>query len=673
MQALNHQMKAPSSLGRRPLWMACLGVALSLSMYGESLPVYAAALPAASEETAPAPRKILVAGVPAGSPVVQRLIDQAYQKALADAGDSGRLDTAAWQQVVAAINAVLHKAGYPGAQAYLSDQIAAFEVHPAVTLAPTPTRAAGALSDGRHKAANGSAQRVAVRGFVVDGVGKHPQDGVTPASIQKLADAQFAKLGGTDAKPVELDFDQLQDVADAITKHYREAGFIVANAFLPEQTIGKDGLVHIHVLEGHIGRIEVQGTKRYRPWVIAASAAKLRGKVLRKRDVETALLYDRDLPGLSVSSTFQPGEKTGQTDLIMVAREQSPLSFNAGVSNYGTPVTGRYRATAGLDWRSPLGIGDEFTANVNYAFDPHQNTYGSLGYSVPVVKVPGLRFMAEASRSELELNSGQFSALDVRGPTSRYAGGAEWKFFNTRDLSMTGSLRYIHERSALTSLGMPLSDQRFDVAQLGFALEHTDRRYRGMDMLSVAVRKSLDDDSRSPDLVSPHHDSQFVLAKLGYTRIQFLTPTQRLFFKFAGQYSGDALTPMEKFVIGGPDSVRAYPIAEALSDRGFYTALEYHVDAPGFADTPSPFHGAPWHELLTLEGFVDYARGYPSGADRRFGGKAVTYSGAGVGLIFRLPRWHHLLFHLDYAVPLGSRKASDKHDHHIYGRFNLTF
>ena len=43
--------------------------------------------------------------------------------------------------------------------------------------------------------------------------------------------------------------------------------------------------------------------------------------MLRKGEVDSALLYARELPGVSVSSTFQPGEKTGQTDLLMVANE----------------------------------------------------------------------------------------------------------------------------------------------------------------------------------------------------------------------------------------------------------------------------------------------------------------------------------------------------------------
>lgn len=656
-------------------WAVTLGCGLAVvSALAWAAPV----APAAA--TALASPRILVSGVPAGAPDVQKIIDAAYQQVATSAGNPVALDAAQWQQVVAAVNAGLKQAGHAAAHAYLADQFAVFSVHGAAAVAaapPPPTEITTHLPTvpQREQATeSGTGPGIAVRGFTVQGVGQHPKQDITPAAIQKFATAELAKLGGSDSQPAVLDFDQLQGVADAITKRYREAGFIVAKAYLPVQTVGKDGSVRIDVLEGRIGKIEVQGTKHYRPWVIAASAEHLRGKPLLKSDVDTALLYDRDLPGVSVSSTFQPGEKTGDTDLIMVAREaKRPYSVTLGANNYGTDVTGRYRAEASVAWNNPLGIGDKLVAGIQYAFDPHQNTYGSVGYSVPFAKVPGLGFMVGADRSELQLNSGPFAALKVSGPTSRYFGGAQWKFVNRQDLSMNGSLQYMHEQSSLSSLGFPLSDESFNVAQLGFSMDHTDKRFHGIDLLTVALRQSLNEQSEHLDLISPHHAHSFLVAKLGYTRIQFLAPTQQLFFKFSAQYTNDALVPMEQFVIGGPDSVRAYPLADNLSDRGFYSALEYHVNAPGFANKPSPFHGQPWRELLTFEGFVDFARGFPAGADAGLNTGVVTYKGVGAGVIFHLPRWHNLLFRLDGSVPFGSQKTVDKNNYQIYGRFELTF
>lgn len=663
-------MNKPSRLKWGPLRKTSLAAALLLLVGGTAAPAFGAGPPA---QSAAAPQ-ILVSGVAPGSPAVQKIVDAAYERALA-ADHASALDAAQWQPVLASIDAELQKAGFANAHAFLANEVAVFAVKPTGQLAvttPKPVTRKVPPVVARDTAA-GASERVAVRGFAVAGVGQHPRQDITPASIEQLANAQLAKLGGGGRQAVELDFDQLQQVADAITTRYRKAGFIVATAYVPVQTIAADGVVRLDVLEGRIGKVEVQGTRHYRPWVIAAPAEKLRGRPLQQDDIDTALLYDRDLPAVSVSSTFQPGAKPGDTDLIMVAHEGHPLSVTLGTNNYGTDVTGRYHAVASLAWNDPLGLGDRLAATIDYAFDPHQNTYGSLGYTLPTVKVPGLSLLVGADRSELQLSSGPFAALGVHGPTSRYFGGAEWKFVNRTDLSMTGSAQFIHEQSVLNSKGLPLSDERFGVAQLAFALQHTDKRFHGIDMLSVAVRHSLSNDSLEPDLVSLNHARSFTITKFGYTRIQFLSPNQQLFFKLAGQYTGDALVPMEQFVIGGPDSVRAYPVAENLSDRGFYGSFAYHVNAPGFANKPSPFHGQPWGQLLTFEAFVDHARGYPAGADRGTDVPALTYSGVGAGVIFRLPRWHDLLFHLDAATPFGSQSSQVPGDYQIYGRLDLTF
>lgn len=667
----------------------CLAAALALAL-GSG---------AALAQTAAGQPDILVSGVqaPGGGPAgagdraaIEHIIDAAY--ASAARGQGGKpLTRAQLQSIADQVTQTLRQAGYAHAQAYLSDQVVAFHLpsapggHAVAAALPGAAPAAGTPAApaanpnavppvSQRQSGTEASQRVSVRGFEVEGVGHHPDDGITPDSIQAVADKAFHKLGGGAGHPVALSFQQMQDVADTITDRYRKAGFIVATAFLPAQTVGRDHRIRIQVLEGKIGRILVRGAKRYRPWVIAAPAEKLRGRPLRKSAVDTALLYDRDLPGVSVTSTFQPGLHTGETDLVMIAREaKRPFSFTVGANNYGTDLTGRYRAQAGATWESPLGIGDSLAASVDYGFDPQQNAYGSLVYRAPTVVVPGLSGVVGGTRSSLQINTGPFASLGVKGPSELYFAGADWKFVNHDDLKMQASLQMVHEQAKLTSLGSTLSDERFNVAQLSFGMERTDHRFHGLDLLQVSVRKSVNDQSRQPDLVSPDHARSFLVEKLSYTRLQFLTRTQRLYFKFVGQYTRDALAPLEQFAIGGPDSVRAYPIADGLADRGFYTSLEYHVDAPGFSNVISPFYNRPWRELLEFEAFVDYARGYAAGANRLGNPASVTYSGAGAGLIFRLPRFHHFEFHLDGSVPIGSRKASDKQGYHIYSRFGFKF
>ena len=507
-------------------------------------------------------------------------------------------------------------------------------------------------------------------GLRVEGVGEHPREGITPATMQALAERTLAGLVG-DAAAARVTIDQLQTVADAITAAYREAGFMVSTAYVPAQSVGDDRIVRIQVLEGRLGRVLVQGAGRYRDAAIARSVQRLRGSTLHAGELDSALLYARDLPGVSVSSVLQPGENIGETDLVMVAREADrPYVVAVGLNNHGTDLTGRYRASVGVSWNSPLGLGDVFSASYVHAFSPAQSWMGALSYSVPLGLAPGLSAVVGASRSELEVGSGPFAMLEIKGPTTLAYAGADWKFVNRETLQMQASTRYIRERSRLDALGFPLSDQEFDVAEAGFTMRRIDTRLRGVDLLQASARVALDDRSADPDMTTPMRDSDFTVLRAAYTRMQYLTRSQRVLLKLSGQYSDDVLVPMEQFSVGGPSSVRAFAVSEALGDRGWAASLEYHVDAPGFGDRSSPFGGRPWREVLQFELFADHGR--VSGASGSLA-QSASFSGVGAGLAFQLPTFHGLQFRLSVATPVGGDDPADGDDYRIWSSFGMTF
>lgn len=513
----------------------------------------------------------------------------------------------------------------------------------------------------------GAEATVPTRGFRISGVGEHPRQGITPATMQSLLDARFRALAG-DVAEVALDFDQLQAVAQEVTATYREAGFIVATAFLPAQTIGDDGVVGFEVLEGRLGRVLVEGNRRVREAAIAAPARRLEGRSLHRDEVDTALMTLRDLPGIETSAVLQPGLEQGETDLLIrVAEEDRPFAVTLGGSNHGAELTGRYRAQVGLSWRNALGLGDVVSVGYTHGFSPEQSSSTSFAWTVPVHRVDGLSLATSFSRSEMEIASGPLSALGLTGPTTVAQLGADWKFHNRPLLQMVGSARLVRERSRLRALGFTLSDQEFDVLDAGFMLRHVHQRSRGVNLMQVNLRHALSDRSAELDMVTPGRVSDWTLLRVSLARMQYLTRSQRLFARLYGQYTDDALVPMEQIALGGPDSIRSLPVSDALGDRGYQATLEYQVDAPGFGDTVSPFGGRPWRELLQFEVFADHGRVLP------VSGQGVTYHGAGAGLIFRLPHLHDFELRLAAAVPVGGTDASDGDDFRAWVRFGMTF
>src|SRR5262249_7630453 len=101
---------------------------------------------------------------------------------------------------------------------------------------------------------------------------------------------------------------------------------------------------------------------------------------------------------------------------------------------------------------------------------------------------------------------------------------------------------------------------------------------------------------------------EFNKVNLDLQRLQRLTRFTSLVLRVNAQYTPDPLVSLEQFSMGGPDSVRAYPVSAALAEKGGLATLEYVIGAPGFASRPGPGNRA-WGDILQFSLFVDYANG----------------------------------------------------------------
>jgi len=506
----------------------------------------------------------------------------------------------------------------------------------------------------------------------LEGVGEHADAGITPASVQAVADEALQAVGGP--LPAHLTFAQIEQIAARVTAAYRDAGFLVSQTIVPPQQIGPDQVLHLQVVEGRVGRVLVQGSARYRDDQLAGSSLGLVGRPLRSRELDRALLYARDLPGVSVTSVLQPGQDPGETDIVLVARDSArPYEVSAAVSNHGTDSTGRYRADVAVNAYNALGAGDVLAASAGVGLDPNDSWQAALSLSVPSSQVDGLSGIAGVSRSEIELNSPPFAALDIHGPTTLLYFGGDWKFVQRSDLQVQASGRWINEQSRLEGLGIELSQLAFNVLDAGVTVRHTDHRWRGVNLLQASVRKSVTDNSAEQNWLYNAHDAYFWVGRLSLARLQALPANQRIVLRGSAQFTDSALTPLEQFALGGPDSVRAFPIASALGDRGVQATFEYQVEAPGFADRASPFNGRRWGDLFTLGIFYDWGRVSPGPDNRRLGVLPTTQEGAGVSLGLRLPWQPGLRLDLSLATPTGTTPAPDGDDLRAWARIGMTF
>ena len=504
-----------------------------------------------------------------------------------------------------------------------------------------------------------SGPRILVRGFVVDGVTPNPDQGVTQQTVQAAADAAFGREtgGSPDAR---LTVGHMTKVADEVTVFYRNKGYLVAKAFLPVQSIGGDGLVHIQVVEGTIADVIVENNKKYSAKTLRKPSLQMIGTRPQRDEVESALLYTQDYPGVRLFGTFRPGANTGDTKLVLQVQEEDSFNFQLGADNYGNDFTGKTRLRGDASWNNPIGFGDRFDVTLLQAVSPANTLFYSANYNLPVGP-RGFSTHLGASRNSFSV-AGPLDPLHLEGTINIYELGADWRYMRHRFSNASAGFLLGHKESKLTAVQtLKITNDKYNVAVLNLDADRVDTRFKGVDQGTFKIRQGISGSFLSGGTVDEH----FTALELRYARIQSLGDTQTGVFRFRSQYTGNKLSPLEQFALSGPDAVRAYPVGQALTDSGLYSSIEYRVQAPGFSRAAGPF-SRTWGDLLSTILFYDYA----SGKDTQ-GTNTVDLSGVGLGLQFGIPGTFNLL--LQGAVPISSTEANDGSTFRLFGELSYKF
>lgn len=491
--------------------------------------------------------------------------------------------------------------------------------------------------------------------------------------IEGLREQRFRRLAG-------MTIGQIQEVAAAVTERYRSAGFILAQAFVPAQEVA-DGVVTIEVFEGKLGAVQFQGNEMYRDAVLAAPFTDLIDAPVTASGIESAILTTSDLPGVSVFGVFQPGTEVGETDLVVRVQRERRWQANLRADNYGTRFTGQYRVFADLQWNSPTGVGDRFYAALLRQFDPSNGRFWQLEYERPIGS-PNTFIGVSAQKNPFDVGS-DLAAADLSGESEIYRVFAGHSLIRSRQQNVSTVVTWQYSNAVTSQATQPIFEDILSTLDVRLDFDSIDTRARGLNLGAFGFTFGLGDllgghgaDKVAEQSVPPSRqgasgefaDNEFFKTYASYSRLQTLAEDISLLLRTEGQFSPSLLTSLEQFSIGGPASVRAYPVAEALFDTGVFGSLELTVNAPGFSHVPA-FGGMTWGQVIKVSFFSDFAYGRLNDAlptDRA----SASFYGYGAGLAFGIPG--ELQGRLQFARRFaGAPTPSDGDDQRWW--FELTY
>lgn len=513
--------------------------------------------------------------------------------------------------------------------------------------------------------------RIRVAKFELMGAATQPD--VPKAEVDGILSAALG------AQPADgYTVNQLQEIANRVAETYRTHGLILAQAVIPAQEV-LGGVVNVMVLEGSLSEVRFEGQKMYSQATLARPFRQLLGRPVHKDDMESALLYLTDYPGLSAFGVFQAGERIGTTDLIVKTQHEERYALDSSVDNQGSQFSGEYRANVGLTLNNLLGQADRLKLYGLYAFDPSDSdskgVYGGIDYRLPV-RGPLNEWQLGYSHNLFEVGQ-LLRELGIKGTTDIAQISYSRMLSKTRLGGASAEVALARKDAEFEQQGAITAHDVLSVGSLGFHWDRIGLRTRGITQLSLTYSHGFEDllgsltnyDAQEGVRASRlDAGGQFDKLTGQIQRFQRLTQNNALLVRLTGQYSDDILVSLEQFSIGGPDTVRAYPTAEFLADTGGFASLEWIVNAPGFASRPA-FGGRTWGQILQVSLFVDYATGrlteaLPGEAD------SIDLSGWGAALQLNVP--NRYFARVDVATPLSEEEPTNGRDPQYFFRFGFT-
>jgi hemolysin activation/secretion protein len=400
------------------------------------------------------------------------------------------------------------------------------------------------------------------------------------------------------------DMEGLLQAAGAVRRYYRDRGYLLTEAYLPQQQFpAAGGTVIIRVLEARVGRVNV---KVEGGGISESLASKIvhthlhTGDYISENSLDKPVLLLRDLSGFDAAASVEPGTSVGEADITVTVKPYGPkFDGLVGLDNYGVYPSGEFRVYADGNWNNPTGHGDQLSLRLQASNHSHSDLY-RLGYSIPVTGY-ATRLGLSATRSEYALGK-QFEALGASGDAKVYDISLTHPFIRSRTRNVLGAITL--ERKDLTDITTsPPSDQNKQVDGVRFSVlgNWVDSAFReSFNSFTVSVFQGhlkLDPTTQALDQGTTGFNTagSFTKLNLDFLRSTYITPKDRISVGLQAQFASKNLTSAEKMPLGGPTGVRGYAVGEAVGDSGEIVNLEYQRVLPNFGMSV-PFTGSIFYD-----------------------------------------------------------------------------
>ena len=435
-----------------------------------------------------------------------------------------------------------------------------------------------------------------------------PQAPATPADTRCFP-IKTIELKGADSLPAPdrerllkpyigqcLGVSQLNDLLKTITDYYLGKGRVTSRAYLPQQDLSS-GHLQVLVVEGKLEALRSAEGSTVTDRELAMAFPGKVGEALNLREIEQLVDQLNRLPSKQAQMELTPGKQIGGSDVVVKNTAQKPWRASLSRNNDGQKSTGEQQWGAGLEWDSPLGLGDQLMLRGGHdAISDHQKTSKNtmLYYNLPWGWWNFSYTYSESDYRTYGVTDGFKYKQD--GDNQNHQLRAE-RVIHRDDVSKTSvnvGLAHLRTNNYILDVRTAPSSNRLSELQLG--VNHGRRIGSAFVNLDLGMQSGIGlldaqaQDERDPaGRRQPNSRYRKYTATVSYLQPFSLWGESFSFSSLAtGQRSEDPLFSPQRMSLGGSASVRGFKDQLLTGDSGGYWRNEVRWARPVTLDWMRP-------------------------------------------------------------------------------------
>jgi hemolysin activation/secretion protein len=423
---------------------------------------------------------------------------------------------------------------------------------------------------------------------------------------------------------------------------------------VPIQDVNQ-GRIILQAIEGKIETINVEVDGRLKPSYVRSRLARGAKEPLNIEQLQEALQLLQLNPLIeNLNAELSVGGSRDRWNLDVAVNQGNAFDPVLFVNNNRTPSVGSFQRGLELNHNNVLGYADR----LSFVF---RNTDGSndfdTSYRIPVNSLDGtvgLRYryvdsnIIEGNFEDADIES-QTDELEftLRQPILLRADGE-----STQELAL--GLEFSRQTNEVTLLDRPFPDLSPGADENGETKISTVRFFQDwtkrtrQDVLAARSQLSAGLDLFDATVNENAPDGKFVAwrGQLQWLRQLKSSSNINLLLRSDIQLSTDDLVSLERFSLGGMESVRGYRQDALLGDSGVLASAEVRIPFYRWSENRSSLSAVP---------FVDFGTTWSNSDERNQEEDTV----ASLGLGLRLDIFETLNARLDYGIPLIEVEDND--------------